>query len=160
MPATQSVEKQLEHCQKMFLVVTLAGLPSDLDAVWDQILASSTVPVVDDLFARLLRLDAPPMSSSHPVPPADSSVIASQTAFQTGNRHGKRQPICGYCNKLRYTRDVCYSLHGKPKNVHVAKTEYTDNPTNQLFSLSEVEYNDFLQYQASKQTSSSIASVA
>jgi len=74
----------------MFLVVTLAGLPSDLDSMRDQILASSTDLVMDDLFARLLRLAAPPMSSSHLVPPADSSVLASQTAFQTRNRHGGR----------------------------------------------------------------------
>ncbi|KAH0714669.1 hypothetical protein KY284_007574 [Solanum tuberosum] len=154
MSATPNVEKQLEQHQKMFLVVTLAGLPSDLDAVRDQILASFTVPVVDDLFTRLLRLAAPPMSSSHTVPPADSSVLASQTAFQTGNRHGgrhgKQRPRCGYYNELDHTREVCYSLHGKPKNAHVAQTEYTGNSTNQLFSLSE----------ASKQTSSSIASVA
>ena len=60
---------------------------------------------------------------------------------------------------MGHTREVCYSLHGKLKNAHVTQTEYTGNPTNQLFILSEAEYNEFLRYQASKQTSS-IASVA
>jgi len=69
----------------MFLVVTLAGLPSDLDSMRDQILASSTDLVMDDLFARLLRLATSPMLYSHLVPPADSS--ASQTGFQIVNRH-------------------------------------------------------------------------
>ena len=61
---------------------------------------------------------------------------------------------------MGHTREVCYSLHGKLKNAHVTQTEYTGNPTNQLFFLYEVEYNDFLQYLVSKHTSSSIASVA
>lgn len=59
MPATPSVEKQLEQHQKMFQVVTVARLPSDLDSVGDQILASSIVLVVDDMFAQLLRLITP-----------------------------------------------------------------------------------------------------
>ena len=130
MLATPNVEKQLEQCAKMFLVVTLAGLPSDLDSVRDQILASPAVPAMDDLFARLLRLAAPPMSSSYPVIPAESSVLASQTGNRYGGRSWKPRPRCGYCNKLGHTRDVCYSLHGKPKNAHVAQTEPTGNPTN------------------------------
>lgn len=116
MPPTPNVEKQLEQCQKTFLVVTLAGLPSDLDSMRHQILACSTVPVVDDLFARLLRLAAPPMPSSHPVTLAGSSVLEEQAAFQTENRHGgrhwKQRPRCGCCNKLGHTREECYSLHG------------------------------------------------
>lgn len=49
--ATPHVEKRLEKRQKMFLTVTLVGLLSDLDSMQDKILASSIVPVVDDLFA-------------------------------------------------------------------------------------------------------------
>ena len=79
MPVSASVSKQQEQRQKMFLVLTLAGLPHDLDSVRDQILASPTVPTVDELFSRLLRLAAAP---SHPVISSqilDSSVLASQT---------------------------------------------------------------------------------
>ena len=59
MPVTADVEKQQEHRQ-MFLVLTLTRLSTDHDAVRDQILASPTVPTIDELFSRLLRFAAPP----------------------------------------------------------------------------------------------------
>nr|XP_009778353.1 PREDICTED: uncharacterized protein LOC104227744 [Nicotiana sylvestris] len=119
MPVSASVSKQQEQRQKIFLVLTLAGLPHDLDSVRDQILASPTVPTVDELFSRLLRLAAAP---SHPVISSqilDSSVLESRTG------------------------DV--------------RSETTGN---QGFSVSKEEYNELLQYRASKQTSPQVASVA
>ena len=47
MLATPNIEKQLEQCQKMFLAVTLVGLPFDLDLLRDQIFANFIVPIVD-----------------------------------------------------------------------------------------------------------------
>lgn len=47
MPVTTIIEKQQEQRQ-MFLVLTLVGIPTDLDLVCDQILASPTVPKVDE----------------------------------------------------------------------------------------------------------------
>uniref|UniRef100_A0A0V0I2B6 Putative ovule protein n=1 Tax=Solanum chacoense TaxID=4108 RepID=A0A0V0I2B6_SOLCH len=44
MPVTTDVQKQQEHRQTLFLVLTLAGLPTDHDSVRDQILASPTIP--------------------------------------------------------------------------------------------------------------------
>ena len=168
MPVSASVEKQQEQRQKMFLVLTLAGLPNDLDSVRDQILASPSVPTVDELFSRLLRLAAapsPPVISSQIL---DSSVLASQTmdvrASQTmehrrgGVRFGRSRPKCSYCHKLGHTREMCYSLNGRPpKNAYVAQSETTGN---QGFSVSKEEYNELLQYRASKQTSPQVASVA
>nr|XP_016438277.1 PREDICTED: uncharacterized protein LOC107764235 [Nicotiana tabacum] len=158
MSVSASVSKQQEQRQKMFLVLTLAGLPHDLDSVRDQILASPTVPTVDELFSRLLRLAAAP---SHPVISSqilDSSVLASQTvdvrASQAmenrrgGGRFGRSRPKCSYCHKLGHTREMCYSLNGRPpKNAYVAQSETTGN---QGFSVSKEEYNELLQYRASK----------
>ncbi|XP_027769868.1 uncharacterized protein LOC114075622 [Solanum pennellii] len=79
MPVTTDVEKQQEHRQTLFLVLTLAGLPPNNDSVRDQILASPTVLTIDELFSRLLRLAAP---LSHKVVSSsiiDSSIIGSQT---------------------------------------------------------------------------------
>ncbi|XP_070044859.1 uncharacterized protein [Nicotiana tomentosiformis] len=131
MPVSTSVEKQQEQQHKMFLVITLDGLPNDPDSVRDQILASPTVPIVDELFSRLLCLAATP---SHPVISSqilDSSVLASQTVdnrtSQTmenrrrGGHFGRSRPKCSYCQNFGHTREVCYSLHGRPpKNAYVA----------------------------------------
>uniref|UniRef100_A0A1S3YYP5 DNA polymerase n=1 Tax=Nicotiana tabacum TaxID=4097 RepID=A0A1S3YYP5_TOBAC len=84
----------------MFLVLTLTGLPNDLDSVRDQILASPTT--VD--------------------------VRASQTMEnrQGGGRFGRSRTKYSYCHKLGHTREMCYSLHGRPpKNAYIAQTETT-----------------------------------
>ena len=73
MPVTTDVEKQQEHRQKLFLVLTLVGLPPDNDSVRDQILASPTVSTIDELFSGLLRLAAPPSHKVVSSPTVDSS---------------------------------------------------------------------------------------
>ncbi|RVW34448.1 hypothetical protein CK203_081400 [Vitis vinifera] len=92
------------------------------------ILGSSSVPSLDDVFARLLRI-----SSTQTLPfdsTSDSSVLVSQTSSR-GGRSGTRgrgqRPHCTYCNKLGHTRDRCYQLHGRPpRTAHVAQS--SDSP--------------------------------
>lgn len=71
------IEKQQGQRQASFQFLTLIGLPTNLDSVCDQILVSPTVPTVDELFTRLLRLVTPPnhtLVSSLTI----NSVLASQ----------------------------------------------------------------------------------
>ncbi|KAF3655650.1 putative UDP-N-acetylglucosamine/UDP-glucose/GDP-mannose transporter-like [Capsicum annuum] len=63
---------------------------------------------------------------------------------------------CSYCNRLGHTRGICYSLHGRPtKNAHIAQSNTTGD---QRVYLSDKEYNDYLQYQVSKNIFLPIAS--
>ncbi|RVW26617.1 Retrovirus-related Pol polyprotein from transposon TNT 1-94 [Vitis vinifera] len=100
----------------------------------DQILGSCSVPSLDDVFARLLRI-----SSTQTLPSdntSDSSVLVSQTnsrGGRSGNRGRGQRPHCTYCNKFGHTRD-------------------------RGISLTDSEYDDYLRYQATK--SASVASVA
>ncbi|RVX16495.1 Retrovirus-related Pol polyprotein from transposon RE1 [Vitis vinifera] len=54
MPLTTDVGDQRIQIDKFFMVLTLIGLRPDLETVRDQILGSSSVPSLDDVFARLL----------------------------------------------------------------------------------------------------------
>ncbi|RVW41707.1 Retrovirus-related Pol polyprotein from transposon TNT 1-94 [Vitis vinifera] len=134
---------------KFFMVLTLIGLRPDLEPIRDQILGSSSVPSLDDVFARLLRI-----SSTQTLPSdsaSDSSVLVSQTTSR-GGRSGTRgrgqRPHCTYCNKLGHTRDRCYQLHGRPpRTAHMAQS--SDSPLPQPPSSS-----------ASQTSQASIASVA
>ncbi|RVW98223.1 Retrovirus-related Pol polyprotein from transposon RE2 [Vitis vinifera] len=133
---------------KFFMVLTLIGLRPDLEPIRDQILGSSSVPSLDDVFARLLRL-----SSTQTLPSAsasDSSVLVSHTTSR-GGRSGTRgrgqRPHCTYCNKLGNS-DRCYQLHGRPpRTAHMAQS--SDSPLPQPPSSS-----------ASQTSQASIASVA
>ncbi|RVX09376.1 Retrovirus-related Pol polyprotein from transposon TNT 1-94 [Vitis vinifera] len=149
MPLTPDVGAQQTQLDKFFMVLTLIGLRPDLEPIRDQILGSSSIPSLDDVFARLLRL-----SSTQTLPSAsasDSSVLVSHTTSR-GGRSGTRgrgqRPHCTYCNKLGHTRDRCYQLHGRPpRTAHMAQS--SDSPLPQPPSSS-----------ASQTSQASIASVA
>lgn len=128
MPLTPDVGAQQTQLDKFFMVLTLIGLRPDLEPVRDQILGSSSVPSLDDVFARLLRI-----SSTQTLPfdsTSDSSVLVSQTnsrGGRSGTRGRGQRPHCTYCNKLGHTRDRCYQLHGRPpRTAHVAQS--SDSP--------------------------------
>ncbi|RVW14408.1 Retrovirus-related Pol polyprotein from transposon RE2 [Vitis vinifera] len=140
MPLTTNVGDQQIQIDKFFMVLTLIGLRPDLETVRDQILGSSSVPSLDDVFAHLLR-------------------------GRSGNRGRGQRPHCTYCNKLGHTRDQCYQLHGRPpRTAHVAQSSDPRSPqppsssTSQGISLTDSKYDDYLRYQATK--SASVASVA
>ncbi|RVX07024.1 hypothetical protein CK203_030453 [Vitis vinifera] len=87
MPLTINVGDQRTQIDKFFMVLTLIDLRLDLETIRDQILASSSIPSLDDVFARLLRI-----SSTHTLPSdntSDSSVLVSQTNSR-GRRNGNR----------------------------------------------------------------------
>ncbi|RVW53343.1 Retrovirus-related Pol polyprotein from transposon RE1 [Vitis vinifera] len=58
MPLTPDIGAQQTHLDKFFMVLTLIGLRPDLEPIRDQILGSSSVPSLDDVFARLLRISS------------------------------------------------------------------------------------------------------
>ncbi|RVW62545.1 Retrovirus-related Pol polyprotein from transposon RE1 [Vitis vinifera] len=140
MPLTPDVGAQQTQLDKFFMVLTLIGLRPDLEPIRDQILGSSSVPSLDDVFARLLRL-----SSTQTLPSAsasDSSVLVSHTTSR-GGRSGTRgrgqRPHCTYCNKLGHTRDRCYQLHGRPpRTAHMAQS--SDSPLPQPPSSSHLRH--------------------
>ncbi|RVW28583.1 Retrovirus-related Pol polyprotein from transposon RE1 [Vitis vinifera] len=87
MPLTPDVGAQQTQLDKFFMVLTLIGLRPNLESIRDQILGSSSVPSLDDVFARLLRI-----SSTQTLPSdsaSDSSVLVSQTTSR-GGRSGTR----------------------------------------------------------------------
>ena len=165
---TSDIGAQQTQIDKFFMVLTLIGLRPDLETVRDQILGSPSVPSLDDVFARLLRI-----SSTQTLPsdsPSDSSVLVSHTNLRggrSGNRSRGQRPHCTYCNKLGHTRDCCYQLHGRPSRIaHVAQSFDSDSQPPQTSSSStsqgippiDSEYDDYLRYQAAK--SAFVASVA
>ncbi|RVW56421.1 Retrovirus-related Pol polyprotein from transposon TNT 1-94 [Vitis vinifera] len=105
MPLTPDVGAQQTQLDKFFMVLTLIGLRPDLEPIRDQILGSSSVPSLDDVFARLLRI-----SSTQTLPSdsaSDSSVLVSQTTSR-GGRSGTE-------------------LHGRPpRTAHMAQS--SDSP--------------------------------
>ena len=77
MPLTPDVGAQQTQLDKFFMVLTLIGLRPDLEPIRDQILGSSSVPSLDDVFARLLRISSTQTLPSDSI--LDSSVLISHT---------------------------------------------------------------------------------
>ncbi|RVX23792.1 hypothetical protein CK203_000668 [Vitis vinifera] len=115
MPLTPDVRAQQTQLDKFFMVLTLIGLRPDLEPVRDEILSSSSVLSLDDVFARLLCISSTQTLPSDSI--SDSSVLVSHTTSRggrSGNRGRGQRPHCTYCNKLGHTCDRCYQLHGRP----------------------------------------------
>ncbi|RVX09522.1 hypothetical protein CK203_012435 [Vitis vinifera] len=124
MPLTTDVGDQRTQIDKFFMVLMLISFRPNLETISDQIIGSSSVPSLDDVFARLLRI-----SSTQTLPSdntSDSSVLVSQTnsrGGRSGNRGRGQRPHCTYCNKFGHTRDRCYQLHGRPSHTaHTTKS--------------------------------------
>ncbi|RVW65566.1 Retrovirus-related Pol polyprotein from transposon RE1 [Vitis vinifera] len=130
MPLTTDVGDQRTQIDKFFMVLTHIGLRPNLETVCDQILGNSSVPSLDDVFARLLRISSTQTLSSDNT--SDSSELVSQTNSRegrSGNRGRGQRPQYTYCNKLGHTRDRCYQLHGRPpRTTHVAQSSNPQPP--------------------------------
>ncbi|RVW26224.1 hypothetical protein CK203_112164 [Vitis vinifera] len=146
MPLTTDVGDQRTQIDKFFMVLTLIGLRPNLESIHDQILGSSSVPPLDDVFASLLRISSTQTFPSDNT--SDSSVLVSQTnsrGGRSGNRGRGQCPHCTYCNKLGHTRDRCYQLHRRPpRTAHVAQSSDPQPPqppsssTSQGISLTDM----------------------
>ena len=75
MPFTNDAETQQIQTDKFFMALILIGLRPDLESIRDQILASPSVPSLDDVFAHLLRLSSTQTLSTNG--PSASYVLAS-----------------------------------------------------------------------------------
>ncbi|KAF3682987.1 putative late blight resistance protein -like protein R1B-14 isoform 2 [Capsicum annuum] len=162
MPLSESVTTQEQQRDKFFMVLALKGLRSDFSPIRDQILASSSISSLINVFARLSRIG----SENNHTNNVETSVLAvknanpqDQNVQQNGNAKNSR-PFCNYCNKLGHTRQNCWKLHGRPprtnnsSTAHVVQTskDIDGQPSNSI-TLFGVDYSDYLQYKATTQQS-------
>ena len=97
MPLTIDVGDQRTQIDKFFMVLMLIGLHPDLETVRNQILSSSFIPSLDDVFARLLHISSTQTLPSNNT--SDSSMLVSQTNSRGGhssNRGRGQHPHCTY----------------------------------------------------------------
>ncbi|RVW17594.1 hypothetical protein CK203_096691 [Vitis vinifera] len=88
---------QIASLKEEFLTV----MPPSPDPVRHQIPGSSSVPSLDDVFARLVRISSTQTLPSDSI--SDSSMLVSHTTSRggrSGNRGRGQRPHCTYCNKL------------------------------------------------------------
>lgn len=130
----------------------------------DQILANAIILSLDKVFTQLLCVSFPSVvTSSSSSSSLKSSILASQT--QQGDCGGEEnQPQCNYCHKWGHTKEKSYKLCGYPPRVaNVVQTDLSDSSENQSqpsLTLIGANYEEYLKYQASKQSSSNIVFVA
>ena len=141
----------MAQTDKFFMVLTLIGLRPNLESVQNQILASPSVPSLDDVFARLLHLSSTQTLLTDG--PSDSSVLAFQAnsrGGRSGNRGRGQRPQCTYCNKLGHTRNRCYQLHARPPHsAHIAQSsdpllsrpDFAASSTSQSITLIGSDYD-------------------
>ncbi|RVX17092.1 Retrovirus-related Pol polyprotein from transposon RE2 [Vitis vinifera] len=123
MPLTTDVGDQRTQIEKFFMVLTFIGLRPDLETVRDQILGSSSVPSLDDVFARLLRI-----SSTQTLPSDNTSILLY---YYMGS-----SPHCP-----------------RGQSSDPQPSQPPSSSTSQGISLIDSKYDDYLRYQATKSAS-------
>ncbi|RVX18898.1 Retrovirus-related Pol polyprotein from transposon RE1 [Vitis vinifera] len=136
MPLTTDVGDQRTQIDKFFMVLTLIGLRPDLETVRDQILGSSSVPSLDDVFARLLL-----------VTEVEANVLIAPIAISLATLV---IGVISYMGGLP-------ALPTWPSHL-ILSPQPPSSSTSQGISLTDSEYDDYLRYQATK--SASVTSVA
>ena len=170
LPVGKTAAEDLAQRDKFFMVCTLAAMSPDLASVRDQILASPTIPTLQEVFSRLLRVTSisPPGASVRDSSALASSHVQRGSRDEQGNdRGGNRapRPKCTFCHKWRHVRDKCFKLHGRPTRANLVHTNETQHeqssgpPQQQSVILTGSDYDEYLKYRASQQSSSSVASL-
>ena len=157
----------------MCMVFVLHGLHKDLESVRNQILTNPSVPTVENLMDRLLRV--PPsetMTGTSSFSGSESSVFFSNTTNRGGRGRGARggrggrsfgnRPQCSYCNRMGHTKDKCQSLIGFPeKSAHMTylqpQTSEKQTQNDNQNVLSDAEFKEYLQLKGVQQGQSSAA---
>ncbi|XP_061341879.1 uncharacterized protein LOC133288188 [Gastrolobium bilobum] len=174
----------LEKLENLYVVLVLRAMHPDFNHIRDQLLTSHKVPTMDYLTTRLLRV--PNSTTSDPRPniiDTSASALVTNSGFRggrggrggrgvrggrggRGNRNNNLH--CTYCKRSGHTQETCYSLHGFPdKSVNLTQSEpgveegtRFNRSGEQSFSLTEKEFQEFLQLKAAKPTQSSTTTVA
>ncbi|CAJ2658363.1 unnamed protein product [Trifolium pratense] len=121
MPFTTDATIYAEQQSKYFMVMALAGLPSELDSVRNQILSGTNVPNYEAVSEQLLRLATPHVFG--PVPtssPTESSALASHyhgRGGRTGGRGGRQSIRCNYCNRYGHIEADCNEYHKEHSGI-------------------------------------------
>jgi len=144
------------------MVLALKGLRSDLTPIKDQILASSSIPSLIDVLARLLRIGSETIETNN----VETSILDVKNenpqelnVHQRGDSRNSR-PYCNYCNRPGHTRQSCWKLHDRPPRTNNRSTTHmvqnhkdTDGQLVNSITLSGADYSDYLQYQAATRQS-------
>ncbi|KAJ1417938.1 hypothetical protein SESBI_16203 [Sesbania bispinosa] len=169
LPAGKTAAEDLAQRDKFFMVCTLAILNTDLVSVRDQILASPSIPTLDEVFSRLLRVASIPPSG--PIPNAHDTSALISTNAQHGHREEQggpyrggsktSRPKCTYCHRWGHTKEKCFKLHGRPPRANLAHIDDTlpeqprDLPVQQSVTLTGTDYDDYLRSSATSSLYSS-----
>ncbi|KAG8661786.1 hypothetical protein MANES_01G039012v8 [Manihot esculenta] len=161
----------------MAVMSFLAGLPPEFETAKSQILSDSEISSLHDVFTRVLRTESP--IPSHPT----SALVSRNDSGRHNNRGGQRGGfnagkrsqhsgeigptsdsggiICYYCREPGHTKKTCQKLQNKNQRTQMAHMA-VDAPSDKGILISEDEYAQFTQYQASLKSSnsSSITAIA
>ncbi|KAI5381827.1 hypothetical protein KIW84_040793 [Lathyrus oleraceus] len=163
MLVSDDITKILGKLDNMLMVFVLHGLSKKCSSVKDQAITNITIPTVEELIDRLVRVSLP-SDDTHTT--LESSAFVSN--FNNGGRGrlgrgrgrgrgGRSNFHCTHCRKDGHTQDWCFDLHGYPiKTANVAQTTANRESKAKLETIfSSDEYQEYLRLKAAQQTTSS-----
>lgn len=164
----------------MAVMSFLAGLPTEFDGAWTQILSNPEIASLHDTFSWVLRVEGSRSSSN-----VTSALVSlnNVNGIGWGNKRGNNggnggrnghdfqnsgsasrgqyksnQRVCYYCKKPGHTIRTCWLLHGKPQqnsqfaNFANQESNYVPSSSDKSILVSADEFARFTEYQASQKS--------
>ncbi|KAK4281681.1 hypothetical protein QN277_013144 [Acacia crassicarpa] len=157
MPPTTDLQAQINNMEKQAIMSFLTALNPRYETVRSQILSSSELPSLQDVYSRVLRAD----SLAHPAPNSNTSALAGRGPPNTQNQGSSRQRhgpppvfaapvpripgpqrpgnnppsgiVCYYCKEPGHTKRYCRKLQQQQQrqrgSAHMAQSSEITDPT-------------------------------
>src|SRR5262249_50275713 len=116
-PFSEDIKVQQAQREQMAIMSFLAGLPSEFDTDKSQILSSTEITYLQEVFRRVLRTE-------------NASSIQQTTAFIARGRNDERKKgenptrtneiICYYCKEPGHTKRTCRLLQKRIKELKLS----------------------------------------
>ena len=154
MPFTSDAETFYKQHGQFFMVIALAGLTPDLQAVHNPILLTPTIHNYDLDQDQLLRLTIPQTFRPSSTSVEDSSALVSHSSYRGGRGGGGCGIRCHYCKNWGHIETDCHiKARELSRSINVAQViTFASNIT-----ITVVEYNKL---RAANEPASPVTSVA
>ncbi|OIT27486.1 hypothetical protein A4A49_55574, partial [Nicotiana attenuata] len=178
LPFSTDIKVQQAQREQMAIMSFLAGLPSEFEIAKSQILSSSNITSLKDVFSRVLRTESTPSIQHTYVLVAEGEGRSDAKRWNNNNDAGKwsnnndagrwnsnkgrdNDIICRYCKEPGHMKRNCKKLQIHNQRTQTASVVAASNSSSEkTVTISADEYAKLSQYQELVKGSTPVTSLA
>ena len=173
LPFSTDIKVQQTQREKMAVMSFLVGLPSEFETAKSQILSSSEIGSLQEVFSRILRTE-----STSSIQQTNNVLVAKGGSNDTGRKSNNRGEsktsdsynndssniVCYYYHELGHAKKYCKKLQNRNQRNQIANVATASNTSSsssdKTVMVSADEFAKFSQYQESLKISTPVTALA